>query len=367
MDRASIKVQAFAYAWHAGFFLNAVPVVLVFLLLLSLFNRISLSLVVTFALTAALYIANYMKLKYLDVPASFSDVYVLENLHASTFDLLVNFTREGWLIVAVALVVAVVVGSIWLERAFFGRRSLVRAVLAVVVLFCMISLGAGARWVGSVYGADRLRVVPWTPLLTILHSGVIGTVAFTSAERTRVLDMPVDKAAVEKFVAMDTAPAPAVPATAGDKPDIVMIQSESFFEPAILKVVDSSASELPNLHRALASGVGGTMNVHVRRLDPAHRIRSAYRHPDGLLPRHRLSLSADHPEDHSQPDPPGAPGRLCDGCHPRQQRHVLEPQEGVQGDRFRQVHRRVAVSPRRHARWLVPLRCRHDRPDHRSA
>ena len=261
MDRTSIKVQAFAYAWHAGFFLNAIPVVLVFLLLLSLFNRLSLSLVVTFALTAALYIANYMKLKYLDVPVSFSDVYVLENLHASTLDLLANFTRVGWLIAAAVLIVVVVVVSIWLERAFFGRRSLARVVLAVVVLFCMISLGTGARWVGRVYDTDSLRVVPWAPMLTVLHAGVIGTVAFTSAERTRVLDVPVDAAAVDKFIAMDVGPAPAASAAGGDKPDIVMIQSESFFDPASLKIVDNSVSELPNLHRALASGIGGTMKA----------------------------------------------------------------------------------------------------------
>ncbi|MEO9090905.1 MAG: LTA synthase family protein [Rhodanobacter sp.] len=261
MDRTSIKVQAFAYAWHFGFFLNAIPVVLVFLLLLSLFNRLLLSLVVTFALTVALYITNYMKLRYLNLPVSFSDVYVLENLHASTLDLLVNFTRTGWLVAALVVVAAVVVGSIWLERGFFGRRSLARAALAVVVLFCVISLGMGASWVGSVYSADRVRVVSWAPMLTILHSGVIGTIAFTSAERTRVLDVPVDKAAVDKFVSMDIGPAPAAAPTEGDKPDIVMIQSESFFDPAILKIVDSSASDLPNLHRALASGIGGTMKA----------------------------------------------------------------------------------------------------------
>lgn len=260
VDRISIKVQAFAYAWDSGFFLNAIPVLLVFLLLLSLFNRLLLSLVVTFALTLAVYIANYMKLRYLNVPVSFNDVYILENLHASTLDLLVNFTHVGGLIAALVLVVAVIVGSIWLERGFFKRRSVVRGVLAIVVLFCMVSIGSGARWVGSVYDAKRLRVVAWEPMLTILHSGVIGSITFTSAERARVMDVPVNTVAVDKFLAMDTGPA-AASAAEGDKPDIVMIQSESFFDPAILKIVDNSTSELPNLHRAMASGIGGTMKA----------------------------------------------------------------------------------------------------------
>jgi phosphoglycerol transferase MdoB-like AlkP superfamily enzyme len=261
MDRASIKVQLLAYAGAYGFFINAIPGILIFLLLLSLFNRVALSLIVTFALTLALYVGNYLKLKYLDVPVSFSDVYLLENLHVSTLDLLVNFIRVGYLIAVMVLVVAVVGGSIWLERAFFRRRSLVRAALAAIVLFCMISLGTGARWVGGVYGADKLRVIAWAPMLTILHSGVISAITFTSAERARVLDVPVDQAAIDKFIAMDTGAE--VPATAavGERPDIVMIQSESFFDPAILKVVDNTDSELPNLHRALLSGIGGTMKA----------------------------------------------------------------------------------------------------------
>lgn len=260
LDRASIKVQLLAYADSYGFFVNAIPVVLIFLLLLALFNRLTLSLVVTCVLTLALYVANYMKLKYLEVPVSFSDVYVLENLHASTLDLLLNFAHAGYLIAAAALIVVMAGGSLWLERAFFGCRSLVRVLLAASALFCVIGLATGARWVGEVYAANRLRVVAWAPMLTIVHSGVISAITFTNAERTRVLDVPVDEAAMDKFMAMRINP-PAVPsAVSAEKPDIVMIQSESFFDPAILKAVDH-ADELPNLHRALASGIGGTLKA----------------------------------------------------------------------------------------------------------
>lgn len=235
LDRASIKVQLLAYAGSYGFFVNAIPVVLVFLLLLALFNRLALSLVVTCALTLALYVANYMKLKYLEVPVSFSDVYVLENLHASTLDLLLNFAHVGYLIAAVALIVVMVGASYWLGRAFFGCRSLVRVLVAASTLFCLISLAAGARWVGKVYAANRLRVVAWAPTLTIVHSGVISAIAFTSAERARVLDVPVDEPAVDKFMAMKINP-PAVPsAVSAEKPDIVIIQSESFLTRPFLR------------------------------------------------------------------------------------------------------------------------------------
>lgn len=45
----------------------------------------------------------------------------------------------------------------------------------------------------------------------------------------------------------------------GTTPDIVVIQSELFFDTSILKNVDSTATELPDLKKALAAGRGGTM------------------------------------------------------------------------------------------------------------
>jgi phosphoglycerol transferase MdoB-like AlkP superfamily enzyme len=109
-----------------------------------------------------------------------------------------------------------------------------------------------------VYNAEDLRVVAWAPMDSILHSGLLSSIAYTSAERTRALDVPVDTAAVDALRALPNAPA-ALPLTAGTRPDIVVIQSESFFDTSILRNVDSTDAELPNLKRALAAGRGGTM------------------------------------------------------------------------------------------------------------
>lgn len=260
LDRASIRVQLFTYGFTPAFWLNGIPVVLVFLVLLALCNRVALALLVTLVLTLALYVANYMKLKYLSVPVEYSDVYLLENLHVATIKLLSDFVDVGSLVGGIVVIVVLIALSVWREPPLFRRHSWPRAAVLVVGLFCLVSIGAGTHWVGNwFYGSRDLRVVPFSPLLTVLHGGVIGSIVYTRVEQGRALDEPVDQNAVDGLLTMQAGPAVPGPAYGGQKPDIVVIQSESFFDPAILGDIGKTGQLLPDLHRALASGIGGTM------------------------------------------------------------------------------------------------------------
>jgi len=259
LDRASMSIQLFTYGWSYGFWANAIPVAALFVLLLALFNRLVLAGLVTLVLVFALYFANYLKLKYLAVPVSFGDVYLLENLHLATLRLLTDYLKSGILIPVLLLVMAAIGILAWKERAFFVRRSIMRAGLGGLTLFFMISLGTGAQWLGRVYEAHKLRVIPYAPNMTILHAGLLGSLVYSDVERVRALDEPVDRAAAASLLALSPKPEP-VKAEGSQRPDIVIVQSESFFDPAILASLDDTRDLLPNIHRALAQGIGGTMD-----------------------------------------------------------------------------------------------------------
>lgn len=258
LDRASMRIQLFTYGWSYGFWANAVPVAALFVLLLALFNRVVLASLVAFVLVFALYFANYLKLKYLAVPVSFGDVYLLENLHLSTLRLLADYFKSGVLFPVLLLAMGLIGVLAWKERVFFHRRSVARACLGGISLFFMISLGMGAQWLGRVYDAHKLRVIPYAPNMTILHAGLLGSLVYSDAERVRTLDEPVDRAAVASLLALPQRPTPAT--VASQRPDIVIVQSESFFDPGILASLDETRDLLPNLHQALAQGLGGTMD-----------------------------------------------------------------------------------------------------------
>jgi phosphoglycerol transferase MdoB-like AlkP superfamily enzyme len=259
LDRESLRVQAFTYIHSYGFFVNSVPVLLAFIILLGLSNRIVFSVLLTAVLTAAIYVANTLKIRYLHDPVSFSDVYVLQNLHGSTLDLLSNYVGGRFVVLLVAIaLLAGAFGAIRRERPFFPKWSSLRLVTCIAAVYAMYGIGTGAGWVGAVYNARDLRIIAWSPMQSILHSGLLSSIAYTSAERTRALDVPADPRAVDALRSLPDPPA-AQPLTAGTAPDIVIIQSESFFDTSILRDVDSSDAVLPNLQKALTQGRGGTM------------------------------------------------------------------------------------------------------------
>lgn len=260
LDRASLKLAWFTYGWTYGSVANAVPVMLVFLLLLAVSNRVVLAFAVALALAVALYAANFLKLKYLNIPVSFSDAYVLENLHVATLKVLADYVNV-WRVLGFLLVVVVfVAGSAWLERGYFKRRSIARIAVALVAVSGLASVGAGAGWVGKVYADVPLRVEPFSPLLTQVHAGLISAILHTDGMRRQTANAPIDTGAADAFLAMDVPIAPqAGQADDATRPDIVVIQSESFFDTGILAGLPDTLATLPNLHRALAAGTGGTM------------------------------------------------------------------------------------------------------------
>src|SRR5690242_18663979 len=140
MDRASINVAPFTYGFTYGFFVNALPVTLAFLSLLALFNRIWLAYLTALLAAATLYAINHLKLKYLHVPVSFSDVYLLENLHVATLKLLAEYVSILQ-IVLVAMVVAVLIGlAVWVEKPWFKPRSSTRILLAAFLIYGIFSI-----------------------------------------------------------------------------------------------------------------------------------------------------------------------------------------------------------------------------------
>jgi len=267
MDRRSLSVQPMVDVFDYGFFLNALPFVVVFLLLLALGNRLSLALLLALFLAAALYGANYLKIKYLLQPVAFSDVFVLREFHLSTLHLLDNYAHPFWLMTAIVLLLLLVAATFRYDRRFFRRRSLARwGVLGVSLLACACVV-AGPAWLGNVYSPKRLGVVPWSPERTVLHAGLAGAILYSDVEYANALREPVSPEAIDAFMKLRLPPSaastPASPAspTAAVKPDVVIVQSESFFDPEILKDIDDNASLLPTLHKAMTQGLVGAMKA----------------------------------------------------------------------------------------------------------
>lgn len=267
VDRLALGVEWSAYFLNYGFFANGLPFVLLFLLLIALFNRLTIATMATGFVTALIYYADHQKLKFLSLPLSFNDVFLLRDVDASTIHLFSNYVNRWYLLATILVVSASIALAFLREPAFFAKKSVGRIFLGVVVLSLSASLLMGGRIASYLYAPDKLRVIPWGPLVTILHSGLLSSIEHSNLEYAHAFDGPVDRKAVKAFDNMfpQTGKNPIVenpPTSLGSlRPDIVIIQSESFFDPVILKDIDNTEQLLPNLHRAMKQATGGTMRT----------------------------------------------------------------------------------------------------------
>jgi phosphoglycerol transferase MdoB-like AlkP superfamily enzyme len=112
-----------------------------------------------------------------------------------------------------------------------------------------------------VYSEELLGISPASPFLTQFRAGVLGTLLHETDYMGQALDEPIDGRAVKQLKLRLNLPSSDAATFAGIPPDVVVIQSESFFNPDVLEEVPDTTPWLPSLHQATAVGVSGLMTV----------------------------------------------------------------------------------------------------------
>lgn len=261
LDRWSLSVELFSRTISYGFLAQAILTTLLLLALLVLTNRLLWSFVVSLALLTCLYVVNVLKIRYLASSLSLTDYYVLTSLRGDSLGLYLDYVNAK-AVLAALVVLLVVLGVLWVrERPMFRGHLWARAgglALLAATGYALLFTHVGQR----IYDADRLGVIPYSTFHSQFHGGLLSILVYTKQELASALDEPVDDNAVRKLLAGMPAPEPSAAITGPDvHPDVVVIQSESFFNPDLIEQVGDTRGMLPNLHRALEEGSGGSMVV----------------------------------------------------------------------------------------------------------
>lgn len=208
---------------------NFAPVVLLWLALAIVMNRIlaAASLVALFISLIA--VSSSLKYSVLGEPMIASDFLLAGQLFGS-FTLFLPYI-DAVTIIGLVLLCALLVAIGWLawhERPVFRRRlQLVRSAF-VVMLVGYLGIGSPIRDAQAVYDTFDLKLVPWHATSTVRNTGLVAELVLFS----RYLGAEI--------VALDTS-AEVIPnriqepAPATHLPDIVVVQSEAFFD---LRTVD---------------------------------------------------------------------------------------------------------------------------------
>lgn len=261
MDRWSLHLQSFTYLGSLGFVANSIPVMLLFFLILIITRRALLTILAALSLLGVVYYINAIKLQTLQQPIAFSDLYFLQEANASVIRLLSNYLSARLFLFAI-LPLLLLSALFFFERPLVAAKKLPRVAIGLLLLFTAFCLYRGVTPTRKLYDRNALRLAPWAPTASELHAGMLGTFVYNAMESSAALREPIDNVAIENLAKLDVAPVPIVsPENDKQSPDIIIIQSESFFDPSVLIGIDDTSHLLPVLSKARKEGFTGEMKV----------------------------------------------------------------------------------------------------------
>ena len=231
--------------------LDLMPVVFALALLVCVTARAYLSSLVVPAALWALYVANDIKLHELGSPVLPGDFILLANLGMRGVALLLRYLRDdgGWT-ASIVIAFVLLVGLAWKERPLDALHGWRRFVAAAVALTLCASLAAGTPpW--RAWYEDGEEFMAWSPSEQAEKSGLVALLLRYRWEMTAAMPAPDVGAATALLELHGSDLSPATAGASSDAPDIVIVQSESLFDPSRLNGIDE-AQVLPNL-RALAA------------------------------------------------------------------------------------------------------------------
>ncbi|MFC4526031.1 LTA synthase family protein [Dyella halodurans] len=244
---------------------NALPGLLLAAFLLVLSRRALLSFGLAFVLQMLVYGINRLKVIHLSTPLMPADFHMVGQLRRGGLALLGSYlpaTPWPYLGVLGALIVMVIAWRI--EPPLFARHTRGKRLLSGLGLLALLAtLFAGMPGWQKIYGGGHLWLEPWSAAATAEHSGLISSLLMFHLQQGHARRHADATAAQRLIQGSDVAlRARLQPASQqlGETPDIVVVQSESFFDPSIMKGYEH-ADLIPNLRRLAAQGESGPLHV----------------------------------------------------------------------------------------------------------
>ncbi|GFZ92054.1 divalent ion tolerance protein CutA [Dyella caseinilytica] len=244
---------------------NAMPGVLLALLLLILTRRTLLSFGVAYLAQAVMYGVNALKVANLGTPLLPADFRMVGQLRKGGMHVLGSYLPHSpWPYLAIIAGIALVVAMWCFEPPLFARRTGGKRVVAGGLLsITLATLLVGVPGWGNLYNGHKLWLEPWSAAATTSHSGLVSSLVMFHLQDRRTKQKADPNAVSNLLQSTGDAVRTRMQTPVGDStalPDIVVIQSESFFDPSIVRGYEN-AHLTPNLTRLAAGGMSGPLHV----------------------------------------------------------------------------------------------------------
>lgn len=243
---------------------NALPWLLIMLLIHGLSGRPLLALTLGSAFAILIYQVNGLKQFNLDTPLLPSDLMLWQQLlHNAGFFAAYTGHNLLWVAAALVLVMALLVGAWWLDARLARTRVALRVALTSLALVALVTMYRGDGPWHDAYGRATLPDMKlWDAMRAVQNVGFVAFFirslheAHASTAPTGVSPLVISFADrhSHSLMARRDRPLPS------ELPDIVIVQSEAFFDPSLVKGLEAS-DYIPNFNALAATGVSGRMGV----------------------------------------------------------------------------------------------------------
>jgi phosphoglycerol transferase MdoB-like AlkP superfamily enzyme len=214
--------------------LNILPVGLIALVILGVTRRSLLSFVWVVSLVGFLFYVNILKFSELQEPLVTADFLLIGQV-VTGFDLLYRYVDIPKLVVACIVFLALCLISWKWERPLAGPKT--RLVLVLLPGVLLISLAYSGWLLGALYRSDLMLARDWNPRENVRKNGLIATLA-RSGSNVLFVFPDIDQATIQRPDFLPANP-PLEMVDPADLPDIIVVLSESFFDPAVMNGVES--------------------------------------------------------------------------------------------------------------------------------
>ncbi|HEV7122509.1 MAG TPA: LTA synthase family protein [Rhodanobacter sp.] len=257
LDPAFHRVTRLDLLWR-----NTLPSALFALLIYGLLGRFLLSLWLVLVLAKSLFAVNAIKVAHMNAPLMPSD-WALKDQLLHHLPFFAAYAGGSFLLLAgLAAFVLITWLIVRCQRRWGRPHPVIRIAFAVTAVAILFSLFHGdGVWKQAYSDTELAGYYPSDPVVSVSNTGLMaGLVKFAQEAINRVPkpDTEIIAAFAKKHSQelhhLASRPIPA------QLPDIVVVQSEAFFDPSIMKQIEPGDFE-PNFRRLASTGITGSMEA----------------------------------------------------------------------------------------------------------
>ncbi|WP_410993415.1 LTA synthase family protein [Bacillus cereus] len=261
VNMSFIEAMNWIYFYNMQFILSFVVIYAIYILVYNLIGKVFLSIVLTSCTLVILCIVNYLKLIFRGDPLYPSDFTQITHMQ-SVIPMVMDYFSWSYIFVIIVSIVACIVAGIYMRRYIQNVKIHlgIRALLVVGSIFVLYAYGNFANtFMNKVFQKSGVDFVLWNQNENYASNGFV--LGFISNLDTTVMEKPKNYSK-ENMLQIANDIKKQYSGNIGnqkkkEKPNIIFVMSESFWDPTKVTNLSFSEDPVPNLHHYIENFPGG--------------------------------------------------------------------------------------------------------------